>query len=551
VAAAAAAALAVGALSSACTIPGQEPPKAAAVRADVRRGGVLTVATTAPNGLDPAAASDTAGKSISSLLCDTLVTVDPISGELRPGLAESWVVSDGGKSIQIKLGRKHVFSDGSRVESRVVVRSLARLANPATASHSASLMAPVLGYEAYRTAAENGDDRRSLFVGARVIEPYSLEIRLDHAQPEFVRTLADPATAPVQTAAADRDPRAFARAPVCSGPYALATPYEPGAHELRLRRSPRYAGGAQAVTDGGRGWADEVVFRVMPDAPAAYAAWQRDEVDIAAVPDEHVAEVRQNEAASLVSGANGQVEYIGLPAGEESPLRDTDLRQVLSAALDRKRIAHEVYGDSRLPATGFVPPAAGRAYRDSACSFAAPPNASGVKLPTTPIKLYFNDEFHHRALAESVAAQWRDKLGLAVEPVALNWDQFLQKATTGTGFDGAFRLSLTPPQPDPVAYVRPVAHSSATASTNLSRFTNLEVDAMLDEDVAKATDEGDRIIHVRRVEDKLCKLLPLVPVAFGQNHVLVRASRLGPARADGRLMSTDGRLLLRDMFIRP
>jgi oligopeptide transport system substrate-binding protein len=291
------------------------------------------------------------------------------------------------------------------------------------------------------------------------------------------------------------------------------------------------------------------VFRVVSDEQTGYAAWLRGEVDVAPVPDERVAEARQAQAPSLVSAANGQVEFVGLPAGEGSEFGDPAVRQVLAAALDRPRIAHDVYGDSRLPATGFVSPAAGRAFRPSVCSFSPP--APGVRLPTAPIKFYFNDEFHHRALVESVAAQWREKLGLKVEPVPLNWEQFLQQATTGAGFDGAFRLSLNPPEADPVGYVRRVAHSSAIGSTNLARFTNLEVDAMLDEDVAKATDEGDRIIHVRRVEDKLCKLLPLVPVAFGENHLLVRPSRLGPARADGRLVSTDGRLLLRDLFVRP
>ena len=47
-------------------------------------------------------------------------------GKLAPGLASSWKVSDGGKTITLKL-RSAKFSDGSPITADDVVFSLARL----------------------------------------------------------------------------------------------------------------------------------------------------------------------------------------------------------------------------------------------------------------------------------------------------------------------------------------------------------------------------------------------------------------------------------------
>jgi oligopeptide transport system substrate-binding protein len=448
----------------------------------------------------------------------------------------------------VKLRRKLAFSDGSRFDSRAVVQSLRRLANPETASHMADLLAPLGGYGDYRAAVERGEDNPNLFRGARVIEPYSFEVILEQENAEFVRTLAHPATAPVQAKAAVEDPVGFSKSPVCVGPYSLAQPYEPGAKEIVLRRNPGYHDDAHAYTRGGEGWADDIVFKVFPEPEAAYQAWQRGEVDIAAAPSARVAEARQAYGQSLFSAPGAQVEYIGLPFGTESPFNDIEVRQALGAAIDRDRIANEVYGGSRRPATGFFPPLVGDVYQDDACRFEPPKERA--KLPTVPIKLYFNDEFSHRKLVEAVAAQWREKLGVSVEPVALNWDEYLQRAGTGSGFDSAFRVSWTPKIPAAMAYVVPLFASAHIGNTNLSRFDDYETDRMLGRDIAQAADDGERILLLRKLEHRLCSRLPLIPVVFSETHTLVRAEKVGSGRRDGLVIGRDGAIVLRDLALR-
>lgn len=539
------AAVAAAVVGQACTVPGSEKPKPAGTAQGAVEGGTITVATLPPGPLDPVAATGEPARAVLSLLCDTLVRIDPKTGEVRPGIVETWKVSDGGGSIQLKLHRGMTFHDGRRVESRVIVDSLRRLVSPETASHLSDLLQPVAGYDAYRASVEQGEERPTALRGARVIEPGSFEILLDRPYPDFIRTLAHPATTPIDVAVARDDPNRFARSPECAGPYRLEQPYQPGDPEIRLQRRPDYQGSSPAYTRGGRGWAERIVFRVVPDEEAAYQAWVKGEVDVAPVPSGRLAEARRSHAGAVHSIPGSQVEYIGLPYAPESPFENDALRQALAAAVDRGRLAEEVYGGSRVPATGFLPPVTGEAYRPKACSFGPP--AERPPIPPGPVPFYFNDEFSHRRLVEAVAAQWKQKLGIDIRPTPMNWDQYLQRATTGSGFDSAFRVSWSPRVVDPVAYLRPLVHSANIGGTNLERFSDVRVDEVLDKDILRATDDGDRTLLAQKLEDDLCRRLPLIPLVFGESHVLVR-ERVASARSDGLVASPHEGVLLRDLF---
>jgi ABC-type oligopeptide transport system substrate-binding subunit len=186
-------------------------------------------------------------------------------------------------------------------------------------------------------------------------------------------------------------------------------------------------------------------------------------------------------------------------------------------------------------------------YRANACAFDAP--TAKPTMPATPVKLYFNDEYTHRRLAESVAAQWHDKLGLTVELQPLNWDQYLQRATTGAGFDGAFRVSWAPKVATGVNYLDPLFSSGAIGNTNLERYSDVRFDDTLNRDIFSATDVGDQAVRVKKLEDKLCADLPLLPIVFGRTNMLVRDGRLKSSRVDGRIFDPAGELLLQELSI--
>jgi ABC-type transport system substrate-binding protein len=536
-------ALAVLACES-CSLPDKRAPSAAAAAGTAAVGGTLTVATLPSGSLDPAALTDATSSPLSSLLCDTLVNLDPKTGEPKPALAESFVVTEGGRGVVVKLRRGLTFTDGTRFDSRQVVNSLRRVIRPETASPMAELLRPVAGFEAYRKSAEDGDEKIGALTGIRIIEPYSFEFVLNAPDHDFVRSLAHPALAPVVTGAAERDPEGFGRVPVCVGPYKAASPVALDSTEVRLRRWDRYRGSTPALTNAGRGWAAEIVVRTYPNADAAYQAWERGEVQVSPVAPERVADALRAHPEAITSAPGSHIEYLGLPFGADSPFNDLDVRRTLAAAIDRQQLVDAVYGRGRIPAAGFLPPTVGTpAMRD--CAYSLPNHP--VRLPTRPVKLYFNDEFVHRRLVEEVARQWRAKLGLDVQPVALNWDQYLQKATTGAGFDGAFRMSWTPLTLTVVSYTRPLFHSSRIGATNLSRFSDRNVDHILDQELAAAADDGDRDLLLTQVIKRACEKVAMIPLAISESHFAVDHSLVRAARADGRVVSPEGVLMLREL----
>jgi len=85
----------------------------------------------APVSLDPADAAQAgslAGRNISSLIFDTLVTLDQ-RGRPQPALASSWQSEPGSQRWQFQLRRGVTFSDGSALTADAVAASL-RVANP-------------------------------------------------------------------------------------------------------------------------------------------------------------------------------------------------------------------------------------------------------------------------------------------------------------------------------------------------------------------------------------------------------------------------------------
>lgn len=596
------------AIGAGCTFPEAESAPPPAVNPAAAPGGALNVGVAALPGVDPLSYHNPSSSLLGSVLCDTLVTLDPETGEVRPGLAQKWTLTDDGARIIVQLRKDAYFHDGRKVRSADVAESLERLANPDNASYMAELMNGVAGLPRFRADIEEGLPVPPLH-GVRVIEPYSFEIFLDAKNPDFLRVLAHPATAPVSKAPYDRDPASAPSYPQCAGPYRLATPYQPGAAEVVLTRFDRYHQDTTAFTAGGRGWADEIRFRVYPDDQAAYRAYERGEVDIVGVPSDRAREAKDRHGDRVVVGDSPYVEFIALPHGTTSVFGDPRTRIALSQALDREAIVHAAYGGAHKPATGFVPPAlttpAVRTTGKTAvkavefgCGDRTPVNGDrdaarrawaeaqdakepAQRLPPDATLSLFVNELQHGPLAETVARQWREVLGLDVQPVLLSWEEYRQRmlqeggagpgtvrppgdngapsgddgrpaaaGPPGAGVPGPFRLSYAPAYSSIQAFLGALFLSRAGGSANSARYDSPEFDLVLEEDTRPVVDDHERLLRYRELEDLLCNDMPIIPVAFGRRAFLMR-ERVVPVRTSGRLLTRDGMPVLRDMAVGP
>lgn len=137
--------------------------------------------------LDPAAAGDAASSAVIAQLFETVTTFDA-NRELRPALAESWVLEDGGRRIVFTLRPGLTFSDGSPLQASDVVRSWMRLIDPNAPSPLVSLMLDVEGALDYLTGSADASA-----VGLRADDAArTVTVDLDRPAADFVTMVASP-----------------------------------------------------------------------------------------------------------------------------------------------------------------------------------------------------------------------------------------------------------------------------------------------------------------------------------------------------------------------
>ena len=521
-----------------------------------REGGTLVVATSPLTSVDPAQAFDPSSKMVAQTMCDQLINFDPVSGKPVGGLAESWTTTAKGARLIIKLRKDARFSDGSEVKADDIAFTLSRLASEEQASPAARIIQPIAGFEFMHGDVETDDERLlSKLVGVRPIEGRSLEIQLDQPMAEFFKALSHPATSPVSQEAYKKDPKGFASRPVCAGPYRLGSPWEPG-KTVVLERTKNYVAMNPAYTSGGAGFAERIEFRPFATRDEEFAAFSSPDIDIAHVPGAKRAEAKQL-GDSYVEAATDQLEMIGLPTSQP-PFDAPETRAALSLALDRSRIASEVYAGSRVPALSFTVRGKASKAKD-ACTLTMKASAdpelaktlisrSKAELAGRPLKIYYNDEFQNAALASAVAAQWAQTFGANVTTIAMDWEPYLSQGVSSKGFDGAFRYSWSPEYPSPDRVLHPLFHTDSIGRDNLSRFSSPSFRESLSA-ARRTIDDRTRAASYERAEAIVCEQMPAIPIVFSVKGFVMRKDRIA-FTGDALFDPSSSEPVLREIYVK-
>jgi peptide/nickel transport system substrate-binding protein len=221
------------------------------------------------------------------------------AGQVEPGLAERWNVSDDGLSYIFRLASGE-WPDGRKIMARDVARILKR-----------------------QLRATGGNATRDALGAVLDIEPMTdrvIEITLAAPRPNLLELLAQPEWALI-------------REGVGSGPFKLrATDTKgPVAAPNMLRMTRRLRG-----IDGEKGEREDITLHVLA-APRAIAAFRDNRLDL--VLGGTVADLPFATRAKLPRGALHFDPAAGLfgliPARADGPLADVEVRRLLSQAIDR------------------------------------------------------------------------------------------------------------------------------------------------------------------------------------------------------------------------
>jgi oligopeptide transport system substrate-binding protein len=105
-----------------------------------------------PEYIDPGKSSDHTGGTVITNLFSGLLQPHPVTLEPMPELAQSWTVSEDGRTYTLRL-RPSVWSDGTPLTAADFVYSWQRVLDPSTGSKYASFLYPVRYGEMFNSRA--------------------------------------------------------------------------------------------------------------------------------------------------------------------------------------------------------------------------------------------------------------------------------------------------------------------------------------------------------------------------------------------------------------
>lgn len=390
---------------------GLSSSQAFAVESTTPRNTLVFGSSAEPLGLDPAFVDDSESANIIANVYESLLRFKPGSTDIEPSLAESWKISSDGLTYTFKIRKGVKFHDGSNLDASVVKANFDRQDN----DHAT----PRMAYAGLVMAD---------VASTRVIDDYTLEVKLLRPSTPFLRNMAIVFSAPIVSAKALQEFNGdLTDHPVGTGPYKFVS-WEKG-KELILTSNDDYWGEKPQLK--------EVIYKVIPNKDDRIKALNSGAVDIINNIDaDSVAQVKAyDNNIDLVEGAN--VNYVMFNCRPGYVSSRSDIRRAIAQAINVPELVSNLYKEYAEPATSFLPSfMPGYSPKTKAVTY--DPNAARQFFNIHPVKkirilTYSNARPYNNVggvkLAETVK-KYLEQAGLEVTIDVYDWPTFKRKTMT-------------------------------------------------------------------------------------------------------------------------
>lgn len=467
-----------------------------------------------PETLDPHRTANGWEVSIATELFMGLTSMGP-GGELLPGMASHWDVSEDGLTYTWRLRPGLMWSDGQPFTAADFEYSFRRLFDPETASPFASLLYPIKNAKAVNTGSIPVSD-----LGVSATDDLTLVMELEHPAPYLPQILSHrglPAPRHVVEAAGSQ----WARPGTLVGNGAfMLDEWVPQTH-VRLVRNPSFFD-AKSVQ------LDALYFHPAENLNTALNQFRAGALDVMpALPFDRLEWAKENVPEALRTSPSLGVEYLVFNLDRE-PFDDVRIRQALSMAVTRLVLTQSFLKGGEIEAYSLVHPdvmADLGAYRPNVLQGSG---ASRLKRAQTllneagydwdnPLKvtLRFNNQDIIAATMDVVARMW-SRLFIEVELVGSDTPTLYADMRNGN-FDVA-RAAWYPEALDPSTYLYLLR--STSGPMNQSGYNSPEFDALLDQ-ADQEVDPDKRLELYRRAEERAGADQPVAPLFYYTYRMLV------------------------------
>ena len=492
-----------------------------------KKDGVLDInIASEPESIDPAHNTAVDGSIMISHLFESLIRWDDDgngNAVLKPGIAESWEVSDDGLTWTFKL-RDAKWSDGKPVTADDFVYSWNRLVDPATGADYEYMLDMVKGY-----------DEKKLDISAP--DPKTFVVNLNVKCPYFEEICAFPAVMPVRKDIVEAN-KTWTSSPdtlVSNGPFKL----EKWDHNqaITMVKNPEYY-------DQDSVKAEKLAFHLQDDQNAIYASYRSGDLDfVNSVPQEEIKKLLETKELKIAPYVGT---YFVCFNTEKPPFNDPKVRKAFSLAIDRNFIVNQVTGRGEESATAFVPAgvydakgAEGDDFRKVGGDYYSIKDEDYEKNVEEAKKLMeeagykdgegfpqidylYNTDENHKAIAEALQNMWQEKLGVQVNLQNQDWNVFIKERKEGN-FNIA-RHGWIADYNDPMSFIDMWLTGGGN---NDAHYSNPEYDKFVK--AAKATsDQDERMKNMHKAEDILIgQDNVLAPLYFYKNPYMIKPNIKG------------------------
>ena len=471
--------------------------------------------------IDPGRAEEIQGAQIPNLVFDGLAEYDAKSGDLKPAVAESWSANADASVWTFKLRRGVTFSNGDPVLPSDFKYAWERMISKPLASIMAFHITETLRIKgAAAVAAGTATEMSGIKADdANLTLTVELEAPLAFAPAVTAHVSLSPVPSKVVKALPDNT-KWEEGVLIGNGPYKMAEPRKADQY-VKLTRNDTYYGGIY----GHKAYIDNIEFRMSKDLDSAWAAFEAGQGQTGRIPPARYAEAKAKYPGHVADQAtNGIYYYVfnNKDAVVGGP-QNVKLRQAIALAIDKDRIAKDIYSGSRVVATGVAMPGI-PGFKQGLSSYGARDinkaktligeweRASGKTAASLPaIKLNFGQGAGHAEIATIIQANLQE-LGIKSELDAREARTYFAQMRQGQGqFLRAGWIA------DYNVYdnqLFPLLHSSQIGGgSNHAQWSNTKFDGLVDQarkatDTAKANQLYQEAEAVAMNEDTI--IVPLV-----------------------------------------
>lgn len=470
-----------------------------------------------PRTLDPSLSEGVPSQTVLEDLFQGLTTINK-KGQVIPGVAKSWKVTNDGKTYTFKLRHDAKWSNGQLVTANNFVYAWRREVNPQTGAEYAQALDPIVN----ASAIANGKlPPRKL--GVQALSPFTLKVELNAPTPYFLSLLTNTYLYPLYAPTIKRWGDAWTRPShlVSNGPFYLKQWVING--HIDLKKNPYFWDAKSVILR-------KVVFYPISDPGAKLSRYLSGDVDWTTTPAFPPAEttwVEKNLGKQVVLAPYYGNAYLGMLV-HKPPFNNRDLRLAMSMAIDRHILAKDVLRGQAVPAYTLVPPLPN--YNQPVPSWANWPRSKRL----AEAKLLYHEAGYSRShplrvhlvyptggpaqrhFMDALATMWKQNLGADVSIWNEQWKVFLQNIQ----YDHAklYWSAWIGDYPDPYTFMQLFQADYAMNYGHYSypKYQNL---------IAKAQAEANNKKRYRIFETAgriLNKTMPYIPMYFYVSSHLIK-----------------------------